>query len=658
MTSDAVSEGESGQGRWRGRPVLSALVSAAVFAVPIAVSIASATLAAHLLPRPHGLGWTLGWWAVVLGVPTGVLVLTERLARRALPLAVLLKMTMVFPDRAPRRMAVAKRAGTTRDLARRVEEARSHGLADEPVMAAEKILALAGALNAHDRLTRGHGERVRAYTDLIADELDLPASDRDRLRWSALLHDIGKLAVHPHILNKPDKLDDAEWEVIRNHPLEGARLTAPLAGWLGEWANTIAEHHEKFDGTGYPHGLAGTDISLGGRIVAVADCYDTMTAIRTYKRPMSPQAARAELAACAGSHFDPRVVRAFLDVSLGRLRPVAGPLSWLGSLPFVSNVPRLGQAVGSLGRVGAAAATVTGVVAVGALHARPDTLRPGVEGARTVGASGTQLVTPTTATGRSPGADHSTKERSPSGTTTGGHSQGGGAEAGSPGSSGVGAGSTGNVSSGQNPSAPGQSGSSTGSPATTVGVGQTIVTSTTTTSPATTTTTGPPPPPSSMTVRNGGAQPGRPQLGDQIIITYSSAPAPSAICSAWSPSSYPDLVSSNVVVNGLHGSGDDKVTVTDSVDCGGGIHFGTVDLGQSGYFSGSATFGGANAQCGGSTTTGCSRVHWDGHHTLTITLGKESSGQPTQGKASVAVYTPDSALGVAGTISSPSEVQF
>jgi putative nucleotidyltransferase with HDIG domain len=204
------------------------------------------------------------------------------------------------------------------------------------VAAAEKILALAGALNAHDRLTRGHGERVRVLTDLIADELDLPTHDRDRLRWSALLHDIGKLAVHPDILNKPGKLNDDEWEVIKKHPLEGAKLTAPLAGWLGQWANTIAEHHEKFDGTGYPYGLKGDQISLGGRIVAVADCYDTMTNVRTYKSSMSPKAARAELAACAGTHFDPKVVRAFLDVSIGRLRPVAGPLAWLGSVPFVS----------------------------------------------------------------------------------------------------------------------------------------------------------------------------------------------------------------------------------------------------------------------------------------------------------------------------------
>ena len=131
----------------------------------------------------------------------------------------------------------------------------------------------------------------------------------------------------PSRLNKPGKLDHYEWEIIKNHPLEGARLTAPLAGWLGEWANTIAEHHERYDGVGYPYGLKGEQISLGGRIVAVADSFDTMTTVRSYKTAMNPKAARAELAACAGSQFDPKVVRAFLDVSIGRLRPVAGSFS-------------------------------------------------------------------------------------------------------------------------------------------------------------------------------------------------------------------------------------------------------------------------------------------------------------------------------------------
>jgi hypothetical protein len=198
-------------------------------------------------------------------------------------------------------------------------------------VAAEKIVTLAATLSAHDRTTRGHAERVRALTDMIAEELNLPPPHRDRLRWSSLLHDIGKLAVHPDILNKDGALSAEEWEIIRRHPLEGGRLTAPIAPWLGEWANTIAEHHERFDGRGYPYGLSGRRISLGGRIVAVADSYDVMTSMRSYKRPMAPDKARQELATCAGTQFDPEVVRAFLAVSVWRLR-LAAPFSWLGSL--------------------------------------------------------------------------------------------------------------------------------------------------------------------------------------------------------------------------------------------------------------------------------------------------------------------------------------
>lgn len=198
---------------------------------------------AHLYARPRS-GWRQAeWWAFVLVAPVVVFRLTDRLARRFLPLVVLLKMTMAFPDRAPKRLKVALRAGTTRSLERRVQAAKADGVAGDLTVAAEQILTLAAAFNAHDRKTRGHSERVRAFTDLIADELKLPRHDRDRLRWSALLHDIGKLTVHPEVLNKSMPLDEAEWEIIRNHPLEGAKLTAPLAAWLGPWASTIAEHH-------------------------------------------------------------------------------------------------------------------------------------------------------------------------------------------------------------------------------------------------------------------------------------------------------------------------------------------------------------------------------------------------------------------------------
>ena len=363
-----IHAADSTPDRWRGHQSFSTFVSATAFLAPVALSVIAATIVARTLAAPHGVGVTVGWWVMVLGTPLIVLAVTDRLARRLLPLAVLLKMTLVFPDQAPKRMAVARKAGSTRDLARRVQEAKDNGVRDAPVIAAEKILVLAGALNVHDRRTRGHSERVRMYTDLIAEEMKLPQVDRDRLRWSALLHDIGKVAVHPEILNKPGALDAAEWEQIKNHPLEGAKLTAPLSAWLGQWADTMAEHHEKYDGSGYPRGLAGQEISMGARIVAVADAYDVMTAIRSYKPAMTPQAARAELQACAGTHFDPMVVRAFLDVSIGRLRVVAGPVAWFGSLPFVGNVPTLAQVGVAAVRTAAISMSFAGAVVVGTAH--------------------------------------------------------------------------------------------------------------------------------------------------------------------------------------------------------------------------------------------------------------------------------------------------
>jgi hypothetical protein len=608
-------------------------------------------------------------------------------------------------------LAVARKSGGTRDLARRVEEARTQGLADEPTAAAEKILTLAGALNAHDRMTRGHGERVRVLTDLIAEELELSSDERDRLRWSALLHDIGKLAVHPDILNKPDKLTEEEWEIIKRHPLEGARLTAPLAPWLGEWANTLAEHHEKYDGTGYPYGLKGSEISLGGRIVAVADCYDTMTTVRSYRKPLSPKAARAELAACAGSHFDPRIVRAFLDVSIGKLRPVTGPLAWLGSLPFVASIP---QAAGVLSQVGAASLVVTGAVTAG-VNATP-------HGA--VGRSG-QVAVPNT--GGPTGSTGGKGRPSSTGGNAGGSTSstvtrtgltavapvttlpGSGLAGGGPGGGGVATTTTttttppvtapgaptalavvaGNGQVTVSWSAPADGGSPITSYTVTPWDGTTagkatgfaatptkeIVTGLTNGVAYTFTVTagnavgaGPPSAhspavtplaPSLRIVNAGGGVDGQAKKGDRIVVTFMPAPASNAFCSTWSPGAAESLDDENVVVKGTEpASGDDTLEVTDSADCTGGFHFGTIDLGQRGYFVDTVTFGGSGTTCTGAKKAGCSAIRWDGANTLTITLGTASASQPVNKTPSVAVYTPDPALGVVGTIDSTKEEHF
>ena len=122
---------------------------------------------------------------------------------------------------------------------------------------------------------------------------------------------------------------------MRSHPEAGARAAADLLPWLGDWGSAILEHHERFDGTGYPQGLQGLDISRAGRLLAVVDAYEVITAARSYKRPTSTVKAREELARCAGSHFDPAIVRAFLAISLPRLLWATGPLSFLVQLPFI-----------------------------------------------------------------------------------------------------------------------------------------------------------------------------------------------------------------------------------------------------------------------------------------------------------------------------------
>lgn len=327
--------------RWRAHPVQSALIRGAVFLVPFGAGLAVVAVLARAVPRPAGLA-VAGWFGLLLGASTLAAAAVERLARRFLPLAVLLQLSLVFPDEAPSRYALARTAGNVHRLRERVQEARERGVEDA-ARTAETILSLVAALSAHDRKTRGHSERVRVYTDLLADAMGLREDDRDRLRWGSLLHDIGKLHVSAGILNKPGKPTEEEWAAIRAHPDEGVRLARPLLAWLGPWGEAILDHHERYDGGGYPHGKAADDISLAGRIVAVADSFEVMTAARTYKRPMGVTAARRELAACAGGQFDPAVVRAFLNVSLGRLKWTVGPASWIAHLPFLGGIQRAGS---------------------------------------------------------------------------------------------------------------------------------------------------------------------------------------------------------------------------------------------------------------------------------------------------------------------------
>lgn len=350
--------------RWESRPFAAAALRAVVIGAPIAASVLFGIAFVRAVAQPTVPSTRLSWWVAMFVLSSLILWITDRFARRLLPLAVLLRMAMAFPDRAPSRYAIARKV-STRDLEKRVERARRTGLGAEPARAAATVLGLVASLSLHDRRTRGHAERVRVYTDLIAEQYQLTTAQRDRLRWAALLHDIGKLTVPTSILNKAGKPTAAEWTRLRKHPAAGATFIAPLEKWLGEWARAIPEHHEQWDGSGYPAGLSGEQISLGARIVAVADAYEVMTTARVYSKPISPAAAREELARCAGTQFDPAVVRAFLNISLGRLRWVAGPISWVLQLPFVPQYQPLIPLNASL------PTTVAQVTAAGAVAVSP-----------------------------------------------------------------------------------------------------------------------------------------------------------------------------------------------------------------------------------------------------------------------------------------------
>ncbi len=174
---------------------------------------------------------------------------------------------------------------------------------------------LAQTVEMRDESTGNHTQRVTAYALMLADELGLSAVDKQRIEIGTPLHDIGKISVDDAILRKPGKLTAGEQEQMQTHVTKGAALLANIPGFA-PMLSIIRHHHERWDGKGYPEGLAGEAIPLLARVVAVADSFDAMTSDRPYRRGMPLNEALAELAATAGSHFDPTCVAAFL-----RLRP-------------------------------------------------------------------------------------------------------------------------------------------------------------------------------------------------------------------------------------------------------------------------------------------------------------------------------------------------
>jgi putative nucleotidyltransferase with HDIG domain len=168
-------------------------------------------------------------------------------------------------------------------------------------------------LDLRDRMTARHSAAVAHYAREIAAAIGMSESEQEMVHTAALLHDIGKFNLPDDILKADVPLGEAEWELIRAHPEEGAQLVSHLEGY-DDAAELVRAHHERFDGKGYPRGLATTEIPLGARIISVADTYDVLTARDSYRKPISSKLAIEELRRVAGTQLDPAVVSVFVEL--------------------------------------------------------------------------------------------------------------------------------------------------------------------------------------------------------------------------------------------------------------------------------------------------------------------------------------------------------
>lgn len=181
------------------------------------------------------------------------------------------------------------------------------------------VYALGAALDLRDPETEDHCRRVSEISLMLGERLGVDSRSRKDLKWGAYLHDVGKIGIPAEILSKPSGLTEEEMQVMRKHTVYGYNMLRNI-DFLNSASVVVLRHHEKYDGSGYPDGLRGEEIPLFARIFAVVDAFDAMAWDRPYRKAMSYQDAMAELARCSGSHFDPGVIDAFVELSPEQLQ--------------------------------------------------------------------------------------------------------------------------------------------------------------------------------------------------------------------------------------------------------------------------------------------------------------------------------------------------
>lgn len=220
-----------------------------------------------------------------------------------------------------RSLAETESASKIRGAVESPESSRKVAFEPLPSIVMDTLTSLALAVDAKDQFTQGHSHKVSSYAVLIAEAMGLSGTAIEEIRLGAMLHDVGKVGIMESILNKSGPLNPEEWEAMKRHVEYGAKLLEPLRG-TESVRKMVVHHHEFFDGSGYPEGLAGSQIPMGARIIAIADAYDTITSERTYKKARRPEEAFQELERCGNAQFDPDLVRIFIS----RLRELPNPL--------------------------------------------------------------------------------------------------------------------------------------------------------------------------------------------------------------------------------------------------------------------------------------------------------------------------------------------
>jgi putative nucleotidyltransferase with HDIG domain len=199
-------------------------------------------------------------------------------------------------------------------------------------------LVLGDVVEADDGYTGEHCRSVLALAMEVGERLGLVGERRRNLEFAALLHDVGKIAVPKSIVNKPGKLDAAEWLLIKAHTVEGQRMLERVGGFMTDVGAIVRSHHERWDGSGYPDGLLGQQIPLEARIVSCCDTWNAMRTDRPYRQALSYETAMAELLSCAGGQLDPEVVRVLVDVVAAER---------VGELPHISRAESLSGLLGA-----------------------------------------------------------------------------------------------------------------------------------------------------------------------------------------------------------------------------------------------------------------------------------------------------------------------